>query len=89
MDTGLNLRQSLWTTVLGTNSPSGKPHNAVNFAGILLSLLLMLLEPDAFGNSALRQTSVPWVDLVQKVCLAVFAADFGFIWPWLRNFAAS
>ena len=28
------------------------------------------------GNSALRQTNVPWIDLGQNVCLAVFAADF-------------
>ncbi len=32
--------------------------------------------PDPLGNSALRQTSAPWIDLVQNICLAVFAADF-------------
>ena len=35
-----------------------------------------MLEPDPLGNSALRQTNVPWIDLVQNVCLAVFVADF-------------
>ena len=43
---------------------------------MLLSVLALLLEPDSLGNSALRQTNVPWIDLVQNVCLAVFAADF-------------
>ena len=35
-----------------------------------------VLEPDPLGNSALRQTNVPWIDLVQNLCLAVFVADF-------------
>ena len=42
----------------------------------MLSVLALLLEPDPLGNSALRQTNVPWIDLVQNVCLAVFARDF-------------
>ena len=33
-------------------------------------------NPTLWSNSALRQTNVPWIDLVQNVCLAVFAADF-------------
>ena len=36
----------------------------------------MVLGPHLLSNSALRQTNVPWIDLVQNVCLAVFAADF-------------
>ena len=48
----------------------------LSFSAILLSVLALLLEPDPLGNSALRQTNVPWIDLVQNVCLAVFAADF-------------
>ena len=46
------------------------------FGAILLSVLALLLEPDPLGNSALHQTNVLWIDLVQNVCLAVFAADF-------------
>ena len=34
------------------------------------------MEPDPLGNSALRQTNVPWIDLVQNVCLEGFPADF-------------
>ena len=32
--------------------------------------------PDPLGNSVLRHTHVPWIDLVQNLCLAVFATDF-------------
>ena len=35
----------------------------------------LLLEPSLLDNSALLQTNVPWIDLVQNVCLALFAAD--------------
>ena len=44
--------------------------------GLRQRLQSTVLEPDPLGNSALRQTNVPWIDLVQSVCLAVFAADF-------------
>ncbi len=76
MDTHRSLRQRLQSTVLEASTPAGKAYNAVIFGAILLSVLALLLEPDPLGNSALRQTNVPWIDLVQNVCLAVFAADF-------------
>ena len=76
MDTHRSLRQRLQATVLEASTPAGKAYNAVIFGAILLSVLALLLEPDPLGNSALRQTNVPWIDLVQNVCLAVFAADF-------------
>ena len=76
MDTHRSLRQRLQSTVLEAGTPAGKAYNAVIFGAILLSVLALLLEPDPLGNSALRQTNVPWIDLVQNVCLAVFAADF-------------
>ena len=62
--------------MLEASTPAGKAYNAVIFGAILLSVLALLLEPDPLGNSALRQTNVSWIDLVQNVCLAVFAADF-------------
>ena len=76
MDADRSLRQRLQSTVLEASTPAGKAYNAVIFGAILLSVLALLLEPDPLGNSALRQTNVPWIDLVQNVCLAVFAADF-------------
>ena len=67
-----------------------RTYNAVIFGAILLSVLALLLEPDPLGNSALRQTNVPWIDLVQNVCLAVFVADFVLhFWPWWRSLAAT
>ena len=76
MDADRSLRQRLQSTVLEASTPAGKANNAVIFGAILLSVLALLLEPDPLGNSALRQTNVAWIDLVQNVCLAVFAADF-------------
>ena len=76
MDADRSLRQRLQSTVLEASTPAGKAYNAVIFGAILLSVLALLLEPDPLGNSALRQTNVAWIDLVQNVCLAVFAADF-------------
>ncbi|MGB1417009.1 MAG: ion transporter [Synechococcus sp.] len=69
-------RQSLRTTVLEATTPSGRYYNIVVFGAILVSVLALMLEPDPFGNSALRQTEVLWIDLVQNICLAIFAADF-------------
>ena len=89
MDTHRSLRQRLQSTVLEASTPAGKAYNAVIFGAILLSVLALLLEPDPLGNSALRQTNVPWIDLVQNVCLAVFAADLFFIWPWWRSLAVT
>ena len=62
--------------MLEASTPAGKTYNVVIFGVILLSVLALLLEHDPLGNSALRQTNVPWIDLVQNVCLALFAADF-------------
>ena len=62
--------------MLEASTPAGKAYNAVIFGAILLSVLALLLEHDPLGNSALRQTNVPWIDLVQNICLSVFAADF-------------
>ena len=76
METHRSLRQRLQSTVLEASTPAGKAYNAVIFGAILLSVLALLLEPDPLGNSALRQTNVPWIDLVQNFCLALFAADF-------------
>ena len=62
--------------MLEASTTAGKAYNAVVFGAILLSVLALSLEPDPLGNSALHQTNMPWIDLVQNVCLAVFAADF-------------
>ena len=70
MDEDRSLRQRLQSTVLEASTPAGKTYNAVIFGAILLSVLALLLEPDPLGNSALRQTNVPWIDLVQNVCSA-------------------
>ena len=75
--------------MLEASTPAGKTYNAVIFGAILLSVLALLLEPDPLGNSALRQTNVPWIDLVQKVCLAVFAANFVLLWLWWRSLAVT
>ena len=71
-----SLRQRLRSTVLEATTPAGKLYNVLIFGAILLSVLALLLEPDPLGNSALRQTNVLWIDVVQNICLAVFAADF-------------
>ena len=67
MDTDICLRKSLRATVLEANTPAGKTYNAVIFAAILLSVLALLLEPDPLSNSALHQTDVLWIDVVQNV----------------------
>ena len=69
-------RERLRTTVLEASTPSGRYYNIVVFGAILISVLALMLEPDPFGNSALRQTEVLWIDLVQNICLGIFAADF-------------
>ena len=71
-----SFRQRLRTTVLEANTPAGKIYNLVIFGAILLSVVVLLLEPNPLGNSALQQTEVFWIDWVQDSCLAVFAADF-------------
>ena len=76
MHTVHSLRQRLQATVLEANTPAGRAYNIVIFGAILLSVLALLLEPEPLGSSALRQTNVLWIDLVQNTCLAVFAADF-------------
>ena len=64
MDADRSLRQRLQSTVLEASTPAGKAYNAVIFGAILLSVLALLLEPDPLGNSALRQTNVPWICLL-------------------------
>ena len=76
MDAERSLRQRLQSTVLEASTPAGKTYNAVIYGAILLSVLDLLLEPDPLGNSALLKTNVLWIDLVQNVCLAMFAAYF-------------
>ena len=76
MSSDCSLRQRLRSTVLEASTPAGRLYNVLIFGAILLSVLALLLEPDPLGNSALRQTNVPWIDGVQIICLAVFAADF-------------
>ena len=71
-----SFRQRLRATVLEANTPAGKIYNLVIFGAILLSVVVLLLEPNPLGNSALQQTEVLWIDWVQDSCLAVFAADF-------------
>jgi voltage-gated potassium channel len=71
-----SFRQRLRATVLEANTPAGKIYNLVIFGAILLSVVVLLFEPNPLGNSALQQTEVLWIDLVQDSCLAVFAADF-------------
>ena len=71
-----SLRQRLQATVLEASTPAGRAYNVVIFGAILLSVLALLVEPDPLGHSALRQMNVPWIDLVQNVCLVVFAANF-------------
>ena len=62
--------------VLEANTPAGKIYNLVIFGAILISVVVLLFEPNPLGNSALQQTEVLWIDLVQDSCLAVFAGDF-------------
>ena len=76
MDPDRSWRARLRTTVLEASTPSGRAYNVVVFGAILVSVLALMLEPDPFGNSALRQTDVVWIDLVQNICLGIFAADF-------------
>ena len=70
------LRSRLRTVVLEAGTPAGKLYNIIVFGAILLSVLALMLEPDPFGNTALRQTNVAWIDVIQNFCLAVFSADF-------------
>ena len=70
------LRSRLRTVVLEAGTPAGKLYNIIVFGAILLSVLALMLEPDPFGNTALRRTNVAWIDAIQNICLAVFSADF-------------
>ena len=72
-------------TILEASTPAGWACNVVIFGAILLSVLALLLETDPLGNSALRQTDVLWIDLVQNFCLAMFATYFVLHLAWWRN----
>ena len=89
METHRNLRQRLQSTVLEASTRAGKTYNAVIFGAILLSVLALLLEPDPLGNSALRQTNVAWIDLVQNVAWRCLRRISSFIWPWWRGLAVT
>jgi voltage-gated potassium channel len=48
-----SFRQRLRATVLEANIPAGKIYNFVIFGAILFSVVMLLYEPNPFGNSAL------------------------------------
>ncbi|MAR05645.1 MAG: potassium channel protein [Cyanobium sp. NAT70] len=62
--------------VLETTTLSGRVYNIIVFGAILASVLALLYEPEPFSNTALRGTSIVWVDVLQSICLFVFAVDF-------------
>ena len=49
-----SFRQRLRATVLEANMPAGRIYNLVIFGVILLSVVVLLFEPNPFGNSALQ-----------------------------------
>ena len=59
-----SFRQRLRATVLEAKDPGRKGLNLVIFGAILLSVVVLLLELNLLGNSALQQTEVLWIDLV-------------------------
>ena len=77
-----NVRQRLRATVLEANTPAGKIYNLVIFGAILLSVVVLLLEPNPLGNSALQQTEVLWIDLVQTVVYRSLLPILSCIWRW-------
>ena len=58
MASDYSFQLGLSTTVLETNTPAGKIYNIVIFGAILLSVVMLLFEPNPLGNSALQQTEV-------------------------------
>ena len=91
METHRSLRQRLQSTVLEASTVAGKTYNAVIFGAILLSVLALLLEPDPLGNSALRRTNVPWIDLIwfRTFAWPCLRRISSFIWPWWRGLAVT
>ena len=59
-----SFRQRLRATVLEATTPAGKIYNLLIFGAILLSVVVLLFEPNPLGNSALQQTKVLRIDLV-------------------------
>ena len=64
MASNRSFRQRLRATVREATTPAGEIYNLLIFGAILFSVVVLLLEPNPLGNSALQQTEVLWIDLV-------------------------
>ena len=64
MASNSSFRQRLRATVLEATTPAGEIYNLLIFGAILLCVVVLLLELNPLGNSALQQTEVLWIDLV-------------------------
>ena len=85
MASNRSLRQRLRSTVLEAETPAGKLYNVVIFGAILLSVLALMLEPNPLVNSALRQTNVLWIDVVQTSVLRCSPPILCCICCWWRS----
>jgi voltage-gated potassium channel len=67
------IRARLSRVVLASDTSAGRIYNLVVFGAILLSVVGLLFEP---APGVALATSPPWLEWLDRVALAVFAADF-------------
>ena len=68
-------RERLARVVLESDTRAGRVYNLVVFGAILLSVVGLLFEP-APGLASASSALVPaWVDWIDRLALAIFAAD--------------
>ena len=84
------IRARLARVVLASDTAAGRLYNLVVFGAILLSVVGLLFEP---APGVALATSPPWLEWLDRVALAVFAADFVLHllasprpWAYLRSF---
>ena len=67
------IRARLARVVLESDSSAGRVYNLVVFGAILLSVVGLLFEP---ARGVALASSPPWLTWLERLALAVFAADF-------------
>ena len=69
------IRGRLARVVLESDSKAGRLYNLVVFGAILLSVVGLMFEPAPLLPGSVQVAVPAWVDLIDRIALAVFAAD--------------
>ena len=69
------IRGRLARVVLESDSTAGRLYNLVVFGAILLSVVGLMFEPAPLLPGSVQVAVPAWVDLIDRIALAVFAAD--------------